>query len=99
MNNMASMEYKSNNNHKSANLAKTVVVFSFLLILIQTTLIEDASALTRYINCVTKVANGNGTVSLYNVEACYDKVFKGAHDADEFGNKIGNIPNTPTQDQ
>ncbi len=50
--------------------------------------IEPANALTRYFNCVTRVANNNGTFSLENAEACYDNVFKGALDNDEFGKPL-----------
>jgi hypothetical protein len=49
---------------------------------------QSAYALTRYINCVTKVANNNGTLSVADVTRCYDKVFIGAHDADEFGHPL-----------
>jgi hypothetical protein len=59
-----------------------------LALIIQVTIIDTAYALTRYINCVTRVANNNGTVSLSNIENCYDKVFKGALDADEFGHPL-----------
>jgi hypothetical protein len=49
---------------------------------------QSAYALTRYINCVTKVANNNGTLSVTDVTRCYDKVFIGAHDDDEFGHPL-----------
>ena len=60
------------------------IVFS-LLIIAQISIVEPANALTRYFNCVTRAANHNGTFSMENAEACYDKVFKGAADNDEFG--------------
>jgi hypothetical protein len=63
------------------------IVFS-VLILAQLMIIEPANALTRYFNCVTRVANNNGTFSIENAEACYDKVFKGALDNDEFGKPL-----------
>jgi hypothetical protein len=59
-----------------------------LALIIQVTVIDTAHALTRYLNCVTRVANNNGTVSLANIENCYVKVFKGAHNADDFGNPL-----------
>ncbi|HET6591135.1 MAG TPA: hypothetical protein VFG45_13335 [Candidatus Nitrosocosmicus sp.] len=65
----------------------TCVIFS-LLILAQISIIDPANALTRYFNCVTRSANHNGTFSVDNAEACYDKVFKGAADNDEFGRVI-----------
>lgn len=63
------------------------IVFS-LLIIAQISIVEPANALTRYFNCVTRAANHNGTFSMENAEACYDKVFKGAADNDEFGRII-----------
>jgi hypothetical protein len=46
---------------------------------------DPANALTRYFNCVTRAANINRSLLLENAEVCYDKVFKGAADNDEFG--------------
>ncbi|WP_415310125.1 hypothetical protein [Candidatus Nitrosocosmicus sp. FF01] len=63
------------------------IVFS-LLIIAQISIVEPANALTRYFNCVTRAANHNGTFSMENAEVCYDKVFKGAADNDEFGRVI-----------
>ena len=63
------------------------IVFS-LLIIAQISIVEPANALTRYFNCVTRAANHNGTFSMENAEVCYDKVFKGAADNDEFGRII-----------
>ena len=61
-----------------AILAVTSIVQSFFV----------SSALTRYFNCVTRIANGNGTMTLENVKGCYYKVFQGTRDADADGNKI-----------
>ncbi|HJR47068.1 MAG TPA: hypothetical protein VJ799_02825, partial [Nitrososphaeraceae archaeon] len=49
----------------------------------QTGIIVDADALTRYYNCTTRVSNKNGTLSLQNIENCYDQVFKGAKQAEK----------------
>lgn len=77
---------------QSHNRTKTIVtvilVLTIFTILIQESIVTSASALTRYFNCVTRVANNNGTVTLQNVEGCYYKVFQGARDADGDGNKI-----------
>ncbi len=75
-----------NQNLKIA-LKVSCIAFS-LLILAQLMVIEPANALTRYFNCVTRAANHNGTFSIDNAEACYDKVFKGALDNDEFGKPL-----------
>lgn len=61
-----------------------LVVTSF----IQSLFLTSAYALARYFNCVTRIANGNGTMTLENVKGCYYKVFQGARDADANGNKI-----------
>ena len=61
-----------------------LVVTSF----IQSLFLTSAYALARYFNCVTRIANGNGTMTLENVKGCYYKVFQGARDADADGNKI-----------
>ncbi|MGA9217555.1 MAG: hypothetical protein WBZ50_02835 [Nitrososphaeraceae archaeon] len=47
-----------------------------------------SSAYARYFNCVTRIANGNGTMTLENVKGCYYNVFQGARDTDADGNKI-----------
>jgi hypothetical protein len=56
--------------------------------LIQVSLTTSSLALTRYFNCITRIANGNGTLTLTNVEGCYYKVFQGAIDADPDGHKL-----------
>ncbi|MDN5846859.1 MAG: hypothetical protein L0H53_11365 [Candidatus Nitrosocosmicus sp.] len=68
-------------------LKVSCIVFS-VLILAQLMVIEPANALTRYFNCVTRASNHNGSFSVDNAEVCYDKVFKGALDNDEFGKPI-----------
>jgi hypothetical protein len=68
-------------------LAILSMVFS-LIIIAQVTIVDTANALTRYFNCVTRVANSNSTFSLDNAEACYDRVFKGALDNDRNGNPL-----------
>ena len=56
--------------------------------IIQSLFLTSAYALTRYFNCITRIANGNGTMTLENVKGCYYKVFQGARDTDANGNKI-----------
>ena len=56
--------------------------------IIQSLFLTSAYALARYFNCITRIANGNGTMTLENVKGCYYKVFQGARDADANGNKI-----------
>ena len=56
--------------------------------IVQSLFVSSAYALTRYFNCVTRIGNGNGTMTLENVKGCYYKVFQGARDADADGNKI-----------
>lgn len=66
----------------------TKVIFPILAILTiifvyQIGIMVDADALTRYYNCTTRVANKNGTLSIQNVENCYDQIFKGAKQAEK----------------
>ncbi len=67
----------------------TILGLAFSMIIIsQVTIVDTANALTRYFNCVTRVANSNSTFSLDNAEACYDRVFKGALDNDRYGSPL-----------
>jgi len=61
----------------------TIAVSLSIIIIYQSGLLIDADALTRYFNCATRVANKNGTLSLQNVDNCYDNVFKGAKAAEK----------------
>lgn len=67
-----------------------VIAIGFLVVtsIVQSLFVSSAYALTRYFNCVTRIANGNGTMSLDNVKGCYYKVFQGASDADADGQKV-----------
>jgi hypothetical protein len=56
--------------------------------IIQSLFVSSAHVLTRYFNCVTRIENVNGTMTLENVKGCYYKLFQGARDADADGNKI-----------
>lgn len=51
-----------------------VTVFSLLTASI---VITPAFALTRYFNCITRIANKTGQLTLDDVNTCYDKVFPG----------------------
>jgi hypothetical protein len=61
----------------------SIVTVFVIVFVYQTGLMVDADALTRYYNCTTRVANKNGTLSLQNIENCYDQVFKGAKQAEK----------------
>ena len=61
----------------------TIAASLSIIIIYQSGLLIDADALTRYFNCTTRVANKNGTLSLQNVDNCYDNVFKGAKAAEK----------------
>ena len=67
-----------------------VIAIGLLVVtsIVQSLFVSNAYALRRYFNCVTRIANGNGTMSLDNVKGCYYKVFQGARDADADGHKI-----------
>ena len=61
----------------------SIVTVFVTVFVYQTGLMVDADALTRYYNCTTRVANKNGTLSLQNIENCYDQVFQGAKPAEK----------------
>ena len=78
-------------NHQSRQIPRNIqfrTIFTIaaslsIIIIYQSGLLIDADALTRYFNCTTRVANKNGTLSLQNVDNCYDNVFKGAKAAEK----------------
>jgi hypothetical protein len=88
---LSSYESIRNISNKRYNTRTTIrkeiiisVVTMFVIVFIyQTGLMGSANALTRYYNCTTRVANKNGTLSLQNIENCYDQVFKGAEQAEK----------------
>jgi hypothetical protein len=61
----------------------TVTAILSIIVIYQSGMLTDADALTRYYNCTTRAANKNGTLSLQNVDNCYDNVFKGAKSAEK----------------
>ena len=61
----------------------TIAAAFSIILIYQSGLLTDADALTRYYNCTTRAANKNGTLSLQNVDNCYDNVFKGAKAAEK----------------
>jgi hypothetical protein len=61
----------------------TIAAAFSIVLTYQSGLLTDADALTRYYNCTTRAANKNGTLSLQNVDNCYDNVFKGAKAAEK----------------
>ena len=75
-------------NKNYQNILSITAVVICLTILIQVTLIDTSYALTKFYNCVTRVVNKNGTVSVENTKTCYDKVFKGAQGPDEYARLI-----------
>jgi hypothetical protein len=88
---LSSYEPIRNISNKRCNARTTIrkkiiisVVTMFVIVFVyQTGLMGNANALTRYYNCTTRVANKNGTLSLQNIENCYDQVFKGAEQAEK----------------
>ncbi len=75
-------------NHNRMATLSISGISAILVILIQTTLVDAAQGLTRYYNCITKDANNHGSLSLADVEICYDKVFKVAQNADADGRPL-----------
>jgi hypothetical protein len=66
-----------------ARTVLTVAAVLSIIVIYQSGILTDADALTRYFNCTTRAANKNGTLSLQNVDNCYDNVFKGAKAAEK----------------
>jgi hypothetical protein len=67
---------------------KVMIAILAVTSIVQSLFVSSAYALTRYFNWVTRIANGNGTMTLENVKCCYYKGFQVARDADADGNKI-----------
>jgi hypothetical protein len=63
-----------------------IAIVIALAIVVQIGFIVPAHALTNYFNCITRIVNKHGTLTLENVENCYDKVFKGAKLAQQKNN-------------
>jgi len=63
-----------------------IAIVIALAIVVHIGFIVPAHALTNYFNCITRIANKHGTLTLENVENCYDKVFKGAKLAQQKNN-------------
>jgi hypothetical protein len=61
----------------------TVAAILSIIVIYQSGMLIDVDALTRYFNCTTRAANKNGTLSIQNVDNCYDNVFKGAKAAEK----------------
>jgi 2-phospho-L-lactate guanylyltransferase (CobY/MobA/RfbA family) len=59
-------------------IATIFAIVMSLSLLFQIGTIASAHALSHYFNCIIRGANKSGTLTLTNVETCYDKVFKGA---------------------
>ncbi len=82
----------NNNNIKNKNSVIISIAFIIsLALLVQLPTMasgHSAYALTRYFNCVTNTANNHGSLSMSDIEHCYDSVFKGAHNSDEFGHRL-----------
>ena len=66
-----------------AGTVLTVAAVLSIIVIYQSGILTDADALTRYFNCTTRAANKNGSLSLQNVDNCYDNVFKGAKAAEK----------------
>ena len=74
---MNGASWKTSNAIFYTSIIAIVLVSSFL---IQISSVAPSEALTRYYNCIARVANKNATLSIANVDACYNLIFKGALD-------------------
>jgi hypothetical protein len=52
----------------------------FFTLLFNIAYVLPSEALTRFYNCVARVANKNSSLTISNVDNCYNLIFKGALD-------------------
>ena len=77
-------QLQSKHNKKSTTATTTLTIAGIFAIVMSLSLLlqigsmTSANALSHYFNCIIRGANKSGTLTLTNVETCYDKVFKGA---------------------
>lgn len=76
------------NRHILIGCTVFVAILAMSLALQMATPFGSAYGLTRYFNCVTKIANSHGDLGLDDITRCYDKVFQGANGYDEYGHRI-----------
>jgi hypothetical protein len=76
---LSSKYKKSTTAATTSTIATIFAVVMSLSLLFQIGSITSAHALSHYFNCIIRGANKSGTLTLTNVETCYDKVFKGAN--------------------
>ena len=67
-------------NSKAIYFTSIIVILLASSFLIQISSVAPSEALTRYYNCIARVANKNATLSMANLDACYNLIFKGALD-------------------
>ena len=85
--NIKSGDTNGENPHITSYKNSTAIYFTSIIVivlassfLIQISSVAPSEALTRYYNCIARVANKNATLSMANVDACYNLIFKGALD-------------------
>src|SRR6476659_9151096 len=85
--NIKSGDTNRENPHITSCKNSTAIYFTSIIVfvlassfLIQISSVAPSEALTRYYNCIARVANKNATLSMSNVDACYNLIFKGALD-------------------
>ena len=77
-------QLQSRHNKKSTRVTTALTIAGVFAIVMSLSLLfqigtaASAHALSHYFNCIIRGANKSGTLTLINVETCYDKVFKGA---------------------
>ena len=75
----SSTRKKSPTTPTTLTIAGIFAIVMSLSILFQIGSLSSAHALSHYFNCIIRGADKSGTLTLTNVETCYDKVFKGAN--------------------
>ena len=74
----SSTRKKSPTTSTTLTIAGIFAIVMSLSILFQIGSLSSAHALSHYFNCIIRGADKSGTLTVTNVETCYDKVFKGA---------------------
>lgn len=72
-------KYRKSRTARNLSIATIFAIVMSLSLLFQIGSITSAHALSHYFNCIIRGANKSGTLTLTNVETCYDKVFNDAN--------------------
>ena len=78
---MSDKDQTTKTTHKKVIISIAAILA--IMFVYQTGILTDAEALTRYYNSTPELLTRMVTLSLQNIENCYDQVFKGAKQAEK----------------